>query len=52
MDNTWALVLLLLLLFFGGISVIGALRRIADATEASAAHLETLAKAVDVRADS
>jgi len=52
MDITWVLVLILLLMFFGGVSVIGALRRIAAATEASAAHLETLARAADVRAGS
>jgi hypothetical protein len=50
MDITWVFVLILLVVIFAAISVIGALRRIAAATEASAAHLETLARAAEVRA--
>jgi HAMP domain-containing protein len=42
MDATWLLVIVILLVLFASISVIGALRRIADATERSAALLETL----------
>lgn len=52
MDITWVFVAILLVMFFGTISVIGALNRIATATEASAAHLEALARAADVRAGS
>lgn len=45
MDPTWLYVILILVVLFASISVIGALRRIAVATEKSAAHLETLAAA-------
>lgn len=45
MDPTWLFVILILIVLFASISVIGALRRIANATEKSAAHLEALAAA-------
>lgn len=46
MDLTWLLVVLVLLVLFASISVTAALRRIATATEKTAADLETLLAAV------
>ncbi|WP_166877890.1 hypothetical protein [Salinibacterium sp. ZJ450] len=45
MDPIWLLVILILLVLFSSISIVAALRRIADATEQAAAHLESLAAA-------
>jgi hypothetical protein len=45
MDATWLFVIVILLVLFASISAIGALRRIADATERSTALLETLVSA-------
>jgi hypothetical protein len=47
MDITWLFVVLVLVVIFASISVTGALRRIADATEKSAADLEKLSAALD-----
>jgi len=43
MDPTWLLVVLILIVLFASISLIGALRRIRDATEKTLAILETQA---------
>jgi HAMP domain-containing protein len=43
MDPTWLLVVLILIVLFASISIIGALRRIRDATEKTLAILETRA---------
>lgn len=45
MDITWLLVLITLIVLFAGISAIGALRRIRDATEKTLAILEAQATA-------
>lgn len=42
MDTTWLFVAFLLVLLFAGISIIGALNRIREATEKSARLLEQL----------
>lgn len=42
MDSTWLFVAFLLILLFAGISIIGALHRIREATEKSARLLEEL----------
>ncbi|MEC5148888.1 hypothetical protein [Cryobacterium sp. GrIS_2_6] len=46
MDLTWLLVAVLLLVLFASISVIGALLRIATATEKTAADMKALLGAV------
>ena len=46
MDLSWLLVVIVLLVLFASISVIGTLRRIATATEKTAADLEALLAAV------
>ncbi|WP_157156293.1 hypothetical protein [Diaminobutyricimonas sp. LJ205] len=45
MDFIWLLVILILLVLFSSISIVPALRRIADATGQAASHLESLAAA-------
>jgi hypothetical protein len=47
MDITWLFVVLVLVVIFASISVAGALRRIADATEKSASDLEKLVAVLD-----
>jgi hypothetical protein len=47
MDITWLLVAFLLLALFSGISIVGALRRIATATEQTATDVQALLAAVE-----
>jgi hypothetical protein len=47
MDITWLFVVLVLVVIFASISVAGALRRVADATEKSASDLEKLVAVLD-----
>ena len=46
MDSTWLLVAIVVLVVFATISVTGALRRIATATEKTSADMETLLTAL------
>lgn len=47
MDITWIFVVLVLVVISASISTVGALRRIADATEKSASELEKLVAVLD-----
>jgi len=47
MDITWLLVVLVLLILFSSISITGALRRIAAATEKTSANIQALLAAFE-----